>query len=356
MIRSWPAIVAVILAALAGCAPNLQQAAQPDARFAGPRIESHAFVSFDAARLGLSRWDAAGDPWAVIIGLHGMNDYANAFHLAGPWWAARGVTTIAYDQRGFGRSQPRGIWASDALRIADLRTITALARRRWPHAIIAVAGESLGGAVAMEAFASDDPPPADRLILLAPAVWGWSEQPILNRAALWAAARLAPAKVFAPPDWLTSHIRASDNVPELYAMGADPLMIWGARSDALYGLVDTMQRAHADAARLGGVPTLYMAGAHDEIIPPSATRHAARRLPPRVRTARYAHGWHLLLRDLQAPVVWEDALSFIRDPQAPLPSGAPPLIKPSAQEARLGEVQHARQKPLGFALPGGASR
>jgi hypothetical protein len=75
-----------------------------------------------------------------------------------------------------------------------------------------------------------------------------------------------------------------------------------------------------------------------------------------VRTARYAQGWHLLLRDLQAPVVWEDALSFIRDPQAPLPSGAPPLIKPSAQEARLGEVQHPRQKPLGFPLPGGAAR
>jgi alpha-beta hydrolase superfamily lysophospholipase len=333
-------VFALLLAALAGCAPTLQQAAQPDAGFAGPRLEDHAFVSFDGARLGLSHWDAPGEPWAVIIGLHGMNDYANAFHLAGPWWAARGVATLAYDQRGFGRSEPRGIWAPDALRIADLRTITALARHRWPHAIIAIAGESLGGAVAMETFASDDPPRADRLILLAPAVWGWSDQPILNRAALWVAAKLAPAKVFTPPSWLTSHVRASDNIPELYAMGADPLMIWGARSDALYGLVETMQRAHAAAARLGGVPTLYMAGAHDEIIPPSATRDAVRRLPPSVRTARYAQGWHLLLRDLNAALVWQDTLSFIRDPKAPLPSGAPPLISRSAQEARLGEVQH----------------
>jgi len=356
MIRWWPAIFAVIFA-LAGCAPTLQQAAQPDAGFAGPRIESHAFVSFDGARLGLSQWDAAGEPWAVIIGLHGMNDYANAFHLAGPWWAAQGVTTLAYDQRGFGRSGPRGIWAPDALRIADLRTLTALARRRWPHAIIAVAGESLGGAVAMEAFASNDPPPADRLILLAPAVWGWSDQPILNRAALWAAAKFAPATVFTPPDWLTSHIHASDNIHELYAMGADPLMIWGARSDALFGLMNTMQKAQDAAGRLGGVPTLYLAGAHDEIIPPSATRHAARRLPPSVRTARYARGWHLLLRDLQAPVVWADALSFIRDPRAPLPSGAPPLVPVrSAQEARLGEVEHAGQKPLGLSLAGGAAR
>jgi alpha-beta hydrolase superfamily lysophospholipase len=208
----------------------------------------------------------------------------------------------------------------------------------------------------MEAFASRDPPPADRLILLAPAVWGWSDQPILNRVALWAAARLAPDKVFTPPDWVTSHIQASDNVPELYAMGADPLMIWGARSDALYGLVQTMQRAHDDAAQLGEIPTLYMAGAHDQIIPPSATRHAVRGLPTRVRTARYAQGWHLLLRDLHAPVVWEDALSFIRDPRAPLPSGAPPILRRSAQEARLGEIQHTLQKGVDVPLPGGASR
>jgi alpha-beta hydrolase superfamily lysophospholipase len=346
----------VCLTALAGCAPTLQQAGQPGAAFVGPRLEDHAFVSFDGARLGLSEWDAAGEPWAVIIGLHGMNDYANAFHMAGPWWAARGVTTLAYDQRGFGRSAPRGIWAPDTLRMEDLRTITALARARWPHAIIAVAGESLGGAVAMEAFASETPPKADRLILLAPAVWGWSDQPLLNRAALWVAARMAPAKVFTPPGWLTSHIQASDNIPELQAMGADPLMIWGARSDALYGLVETMQRAHDDAARQGKVPTLYMAGAHDEIIPPSATRHAVRRLPPWVRTARYARGWHLLLRDFQAPVVWEDALSFIRDPAAPLPSGAPPLAPPSAQEARLGEVEHPRQERFSIALPGGPTR
>jgi acylglycerol lipase len=31
------------------------------------------------------------------------------------------------------------------------------------------------------------------------------------------------------------------------------------------------------------------------------------------------------LRDLHAQRVWEDTLAFIRDPSAPLPSGAPPI-------------------------------
>ena len=50
-----------------------------------------------------------------------------------------------------------------------------------------------------------------------------------------------------------------------------------------------------------------------------------RRLPAGDRTAYYAQGWHLLLRDKQAHNVWDDVAAFVRDPAAPLPSGAPPI-------------------------------
>lgn len=319
---------------LTACAPTLQRPATPEPGFSGPRLEDHDFVASDGTRLALTRWDAAdGSPSAVIVGVHGMNDYANTFHLAAPWWAARGVTTYAYDQRGFGRSPGRGIWAPDTLRIADLRTIVSLVRRAHPGVALAVVGESLGGAVAIKAFASDQPPDADRLILAAPAVWGWTSQPLLNRSLLWLAEGVAPGHVFVPPSWLTSHIAASDNREELMAMGRDPLMIWGARTDALYGLVTTMQHARREIGGLR-VPTLYQYGAHDEVVPPSATISAVRRLPASDRTAFYADGWHLLLRDRHAVLVWSDILSFIRDPGAPLPSGAPGL--PESLAARRG--------------------
>ena len=48
---------------------------------------------------------------------------------------------------------------------------------------------------------------------------------------------------------------------------------------------------------------------------------------PPGRTAYYEHGWHLLLRDLQAQTVWTDAEAFIRDPAGAAPSGAPPMPK-----------------------------
>ncbi|MFI4936728.1 MAG: alpha/beta fold hydrolase [Caulobacterales bacterium] len=338
----------LLLSLLAACAtPLIQHPMIPTPSFQGPRLEEGDFISFDGARLGLTRWDAAnGEPWAVVVGVHGMNDYANSFHLAAPYWANQGIATYAYDQRGFGRSPHRGVWAGDALMTQDLRTLTALIRARYPHAIIAVAGESLGGAVAIEAFASAHPPDADRVILLAPAVWGWSSQPFTYKTALWVAARLAGPKVFTPPSFVTDHISASDNTDELIAMGRDPLILWGARSDALYGLVDTMQHASDQIGQVRG-PALYLLGAHDQIIPRRPALKAASRLKATDRTAYYSAGWHLLLRDKQAHNVWADIAAFIRDPKAPLPSGAPPIPAQPAEPTAAPPNRQASAPPAG---------
>ena len=320
----------------------VQQPAQPPGGYRGPYIGGDVVASFDGALLGLSKWEAegehAGNPWAVIVALHGMNDYGNAFHLAAPWWAAQGVTTYAYDQRGFGRSPGRGIWAGEELMVEDLRTVVALARAKHPDALIAVVGESMGGAVAATAFASERPPAADRLVLLAPAVWGWRHQPLPNKTMLWLAANFTASKVYTPPRWLTSKITPTDNRDELIAMGRDPLMIWGARSDTIYGLVGLMDEG-AESVGEVSIPTLYLYGANDQIIPGKAALRAAATLRPGHRTAYYAKGYHLLTRDRQGPVVWADVLAFLKDSKAPLPSGAPPI--PTAPKDAAGPEHHA---------------
>jgi acylglycerol lipase len=332
-----------LLFALCACTPLLvQQAGTPPAGFQGPRLEPDAAVSFDGAKLGLTTWQAKGEPWAVVVAAHGMNDYANAFHFAAEAWAEQGITTYAYDQRGFGRSPGRGIWAGDELMIDDLRTVTALARARHPNAVITVVGESMGGSVAAAAFATDRPPTADRLVLLAPGVWGFKAQPLPNKTLLWLAANFTGAKVYTPPAWLTDRIYPTDNRDELIAMGRDRLMIWGARSDTLYGLVRLMDRA---ARKVGEdqLPTFYLYGANDQIIPKNAAFKAVKRLHPSDRSAYYASGHHLLTRDKARAMVIADVLSFIRDPDAPLPSGAPPIpgAASSEKDGRHDAARHA---------------
>lgn len=333
MIRTL--FLSALLLALAACTvPYVQPPLTPAAGFAGPRMEAGAFVLDDGARLPYRRWGpAAGEPRAVVVALHGMNDHSAAFRLAGPWWAERGVATYAYDQRGFGAAPGRGVWAGEGRMVEDLRMVVALVRTRHPDVPIAVVGESMGGAVAISAFASDRPPAADQLVLLAPAVWGWSSQSLPNRISLWFAARLLGDRAVVPPDWAVRNIQATDNLVELVANGTDPRFIRATRFDTLAGLVDLME---SGADRLGqvGVPTLLMYGARDQIIERGPMHRALVRAgdAARLRTAWYPDGWHLLNRDLQAEVVFRDVAAVLGGPDAPLPSGAG-----SVREALGGE-------------------
>jgi acylglycerol lipase len=311
-------------AALGGCAPLTQRLDLGPLGFRGPRFEGDDFVSFDGARLGLKRWLPMGEPEWVIVGLHGMNDYSNAFHLAGDWWAGQGIATYAFDVRGFGRSPERGVWAPTGMVLEDVRACVELVRERHPRAKVALAGVSMGGGLAIAAMTDPNPPRVDRLMLFAPAVWGWSEQPLPNRASLWVTSHMVGGWVVKPPEWLVKNVMPSDNIDELRRMGRDPNMIWGARSDTIYGLVGLMEQAWRKPGALN-VPTAWFYGANDHIIPKAATVEATARLGAGQRTAFYVNGWHLLLVDRQAEKVWRDAESFLRDPTAPFPSGAPTI-------------------------------
>lgn len=284
-------------------------------------------TSFDGAALGLTVWPAAGDtkPGHVVVGIHGMNDYAAAFDMAAPWWAEQGVTTYAYDQRGFGRSVGRGRWAEENVLREDLRTVIRLVRERHPDAVLSVVGISMGGAVAMTAFGSDRPPEGvDRLILSGPGLRGWGGLPAIHRASLWASTKVRPGWVVVPPDFAVKRITPSDNTDMLIRRGKDKLNTFENRIDQVYGVVTVMENGHLAAPALPR-NTLLLYGARDDIIPKSFMRRTAKILPRHVRTAYYENGYHMLMRDLQAKTVWADQLAFMRDPAAALPSAAPPL-------------------------------
>jgi acylglycerol lipase len=181
----------------------------------------------------------------------------------------------------------------------------------------------MGGAVAIRAAAEGRIQP-DRLILIAPAIWGWKNMPQAYRVALWVAAHTRPDQIVTPPKNLK--IVASDNYKVLRENWGDPLFLKKTRVDAVYGLVGLMQSA---SDSVGALPpnTLYLYGAKDQIIPAKATFRAVAQLPKNVRTIYYPKGYHMLTRDLQAPVVWKDILAFIEDPAAPPPSGHASISK-----------------------------
>ena len=325
------------LALTAACAgPDPAGAPSPPGSVA-PAITASALIADDGMQLPLKSWLPEGKPKAVILGLHGFNDYSNAFTDTGESWAKQGIATFAYDQRGFGAAPDHGLWPGARRLAADAREAAAVLHARYPGVPIYLLGESMGGAVAIvtETGVEGAPrPAADGLILVAPAVWGRSTMTGPERVALWFGDHLLPGMK------LSGHglgIVPSDNIEMLRALSRDPLVIKETRIAAIKGLVDLMDDALAAAPQLHA-PMLFLYGDHDDLIPRESTRKFLAALPtdePR-RIAFYPTGYHMLLRDLGAEVVRRDVETWVASPEIALPSGA----DRHAEETLAASPQH----------------
>lgn len=317
--RPWGALFCLVLALAAGaCAPRMQLTGPMTGT---PRIVGDTFVARDGVRLPLRRWGGeARKPWAVLVALHGFNDYSNAFDDAARYWAGKGIITYAIDQRGFGRAPHPGLWAGTSAMVADVRALTDVVKKRHPGLPLFILGDSMGGAVAMVALARKPPMPVAGAVLAAPAVWGRRYLGPFKSGVLWLAAHTVPWLKLSPEGL---HIQASDNIAMLRKLSKDKLVIKETRVDAIWGLVNLMDAAFAAAGKIE-VPLLLLYGARDEVIPRAPTRAVLAKLFAKgnARAAYYDHGYHMLLRDLRAKAVLGDVLAWLRNQHAPLPSGA----------------------------------
>ena len=284
-----------------------------------PYLTDTALITADGTALPLHAWRPTGEPRAVILALHGFNDYGLFFGDPGDFLALRGIVSYSYDQRGFGGAPNPGFWAGVTTYTRDAGQAVRAIKQRHPALPLYLHGSSMGGAVAMLAASGPDAAPVDGLILAAPAVWGRTTMPWYQRLALWIGANLVPEMS------LTGRgldIVPSDNHEMLVRLNQDPLVIKQTRIDTIYGLVNLMDAALAAAPDLT-TPTLVLYGERDEIIPKAPTRRMLKTLSSgHHRIAFYKSGFHMLLRDLQAATVWKDMAAWINNQNAPLPSKA----------------------------------
>jgi acylglycerol lipase len=290
---------------LAACAPVT---APIGLEITTPAVEPDSFVTRDGLRLPLRHWDAA-KPRAAIVALHGMSDYSNAFAMPASWWAEQGITTYAYDQRGFGKAPNLGLWPGGKMLRQDLADCVEAVRARNPGVPVFVLGESMGGAVVLSALAGPDRLRADGVILVAPAVWSRADMPVPYRVALWLTAHTVP--------WMRVSgkglkIWPSDNIEMLRKLSRDPLFQKKTRTDAVWGLVELMDAGRKAPEHLQSPPPiLFLYGAKDQIIPRAPTEAVAKELGNRADVHLYPSGYHMLLRDIDGPAVWKDVSQWI---------------------------------------------
>jgi len=320
-------LLAMLLPALACCAPVVVPSGPA---VTAPTLESSRIVAADGAKLPLRHWPArttanSGHPRAVILALHGFGDYSGAFEEPAEAWAAQGIETYAYDQRGFGDAPHRGRWAGVDAMVGDVLIALRLLAARHPGTPIYLAGESMGGAVALAALGrlADTPslaPMPAGAILIGPAVRSRDTIGGFGRAGLWIAAHLAPWHPVGPT---SIDFQPSDNRKMLERYSKDPKVLRNPRTDLVWGLVDLMDAAKVAAPKIA-TPYLLLYGLNDKIVPEKPMREVIAQLPrrPGSRLAFYAKGYHMLLRDLDAQVLHRDVADWIADKNAPLSSGA----------------------------------
>src|SRR5258707_3327242 len=172
----------------------------PMSSLSSPQLAGDRMVAADGAALPLRRWLPEGRPRAVMLALHGFNDYSYAFAGAGAAWAKNGIATYAYDQRSFGAAPGRGRWPGAARLAGDAEAAAQLLRQRYPGTPLYLLGESMGGAVAVLSAScriGGPRPDVDGVILVAPAVWGRQTMNVVERIGLWLA-NLMPAVPVSP--------------------------------------------------------------------------------------------------------------------------------------------------------------
>lgn len=315
------ALLLLAVTVLAACASALSPAAPPpmiSPSQTTPNQTGENFVMADGTRLPYRAWlpDREESPWAVILALHGMNDSQDAWDYPAPAFTDAGIALFAPDQRRFGHTAQRGHWPGVQALADDAAAMAGLLRARYPRAKLYLMGESMGAAALLVAATGATPPKTDGYILLAPAVWGRAHMNIFMRSSLWLVANLFPG--------LTATGQGagripSDNREALEKLSRNPRTIKETRFDAIRGMVDLMDAAHAAAAGFRA-PALILYGGKDQIIPQNATRAVWSTLGDTARRAFYPNGYHLLLRDHGRATPIADIIAWARSPTVSFPA------------------------------------
>ncbi|MGB5082101.1 MAG: alpha/beta hydrolase, partial [Burkholderiales bacterium] len=90
-------LAAAALLHLGACVAPVEDPGDSRAPAANP---PDAFTTADGVRLPIRTFSAGEHPKAVLVALHGFNDYGRFIEDPARYFAQAGIKTVAYDQRG----------------------------------------------------------------------------------------------------------------------------------------------------------------------------------------------------------------------------------------------------------------
>jgi len=262
----------------------------------------------DGPTLLLRHWQAATDPWAAVLMVHGLAEHSGRYERVGEGLAAAGLDVHAFDLRGFGRSNGRRAYVDDfADYYADLTDRIVAVRQAADGLPLVLFGHSLGALIVLGYLLGDGPKP-DLVVVSAPAVDddlpGWKPQ--LARLL----ARVRPTLEIS--NGLRGEMLCADpDVGERYRADPDA----HHRSTVRLAAAGFAEQARVrDAIGAGaldrlGIPMLVYHGEADPIVPVHASAELGRR--PGVIRRTYP-GWRHETHNEPDSTVVDDVVEWLR--------------------------------------------
>lgn len=223
-------------------------------------------VARNGARQLRRQWVPAGQPRAAVLIVHGICEHSGRYEHVGARLAAAGFATVAYDQRGHGKTEgPLGYIDTFGEFLDDVED--HLGQLRATGLPVVLLGHSLGGLISTRYAVSDRPKP-DLLVLSGPAlasgVPSWQETLVAKLA------QLAPRLQLKPPKQVFTVAMLSEDPEVGRAYQADPLVRSGSSVQLLAQMFIAQHETQAGIDRLI-VPTLCLHGSDDQIVAAAAS-------------------------------------------------------------------------------------
>ncbi|GAA2591676.1 alpha/beta hydrolase [Actinomadura fulvescens] len=199
------------------------------------------------------------EPRYVAVLVHGYGEHLGRYEHVAEALTRHGAVVCGPDHLGHGRSAGEPVLIEDfADVVADLRTVVESARTDHPDLPVVMIGHSMGGMIAAR-YAQLHGPDLTALVLSGPVLGRWD---VLG-------ALLAHDQI---PDTPIDPGTLSRDPAVGKAYGEDPLVWHGPFKRPLLLALETCVQQINEHGSLGGLPTLWIHGADDRLVPLDGTR------------------------------------------------------------------------------------
>ncbi len=267
----------------------------------------------------LVNWQTEENSNIIILAIHGYNDYSKAFKEPAKIFSKHGISTYSFDLRGFGTNNSFGEWFELEIHCHDIKKIITDLKFRNPSKKIYLLGESMGGAISISLVNRIDELPLDGLILVAPAIWNFSESNYLKSIFLKFFSTIFPKLRVSGKGIIK--IRPSNNIEMLKEYSNDPFVIHKPNLKSLNGIANLMDQSFHDAKEYilnPKFPTLIIIPMIDEIVPRKPlieilkVKKEKEKINKLVNFKIYENNFHMILRDMDGNKITNDIKNWVK--------------------------------------------